>query len=199
MLDNTRKALDKVKRDIAVIKWIFMYGTNIMLSLYLCLSLVFKIGDFAINVAMFSVSVVFLLFNLIYGKKEMSKKRKKAVKRKKEKVNHVLKVLMIFIKAVSLGMTLYAMYIAVETVSPVSIVLTTILIIFWLVGTMVEIIDLLFDFERDRVINGVKEDFEWFSNAKNVIEKKVVQVKTAFDDKKSAIQNFFKKDNSAKG
>ncbi|MBQ7349019.1 MAG: hypothetical protein IJW47_03390 [Clostridia bacterium] len=209
MLDNTRKAVDKVKRDIDVIKWILEYGINILTLIYLAVSLVFGFGDFIVNVALLIITGLFVIFNIVYGKKELSKKQKKIARKKYKNAKKVLNVCKLTIKTYYLGIILYAMAFSTAEASSISIILTTLMIIAWVLSVTVELVKLIFELEKDRIIDGIKADFEWAEKTKNFVNEQVdkakqtvvhvvEETKEKINDAKSAVHEFFHREDKTK-
>lgn len=216
MLDYTRKAVSKIKKDFDIIKWIMEYGLNILMLIYLTVAIVFSFGNLIVNCTLLIITGLFLIFNIFYGKKELSKKQKKIAKKKRRALNHVLTICKIMVKAFSLGVALYGMYISSKS-SPITIILTTLMLLMWCISVIIEIIKLIIDHEKEYLFDSIKQDFKWYYDAKQYIEEKtetvknnisktthaiqdfvenkVEDVKEGIDKAKSAIQKVFSKDN----
>ncbi len=165
MLDNTKKALAKIKRDLDIIKWFMEYGMHVLIAAYLTVAIVLQFGDFMVNVILLGLTGLFFIVSIVCGRKDLSQKDKTLTKRTK----HMLNVSLIVVKAYMLGSILYGMFIATSTVSPISIILTTLLIVCWVISVVVELVRLLFEREKDLLIESVKEDFNLLGIAKNVV------------------------------
>ena len=207
MFDNTRQAFAGLKRDIDIIKWITEYGTNVLTIIYLSFALIFNIGNFIANVALLIVCGLLLVINLVYGKKELSKKQKKIVKEKTKKAKNLLKLCKLVVKTYSLGVILYAMVFSNYTASPIYIIITTLMIIVWIINVMTELIKGIFNLERDRILRGLKEDFDWVEKTKNFANEQVEQIKQVsvqaveqakekINDARTVVQKFFQKNSN---
>lgn len=190
MLKNTKDSIDKIKRDLTVIKWIIEYGLNILLVAYLAVAIILEWGNLYVNIALVAVAVGFMIANAIFGKNDLSKKEKKEAKQKLRSTKRVLRIVKIIIKAYSLGVSIYGMYVATSTVSPLSIILTTLLIVVWVISVIIEIIRIIFDYEKDRLFASMKKDFEWYFTAKQFVDNTVDNVKKGVDDAKQTIKGF---------
>ena len=51
------------------------------------------------------------------------------------------------------------MYVSTVAVNPVSIILTTLLILLWVISVLVEIIVLIFELEYYRMLDAIEKDF----------------------------------------
>ena len=193
MLDNTRKAFAKVKRDISIIGWFFHYCTHILTIITLVVLLFLRTGNIIANACLLIISALFLFFQMVYGKKELSKKDKKIAKKKLNKASHVLTISQIVVKAYSLGVIFYTMLIASNEISPITIVLTTLMIILWVLSFVMEIVKLLFEFEKDRIIDGFNQDFEWVEKTKNFVNAQASNVKEFVDGKVEQAKGFVNK------
>ena len=85
------------------------------------------------------------------------------------------------------------MLISTATVEPISIVLTTLTIIMWILDCLVEIIKWFIDLEKDRVLEAVKKDFEWVDKTKNFVANTVGQAKDTVSKVGQAIGKVFGK------
>ena len=158
IFDYTRAALNKVKKDLNVIKWFFNYGCHIGIIVYLIFSLIVENGIFIINLVLLGLSVATLVYTIIYSCKEMTKKEKKQAKKELKVKKHYLKVGSLIVKGISFAITLYGMFVSVTTTSPVSIILTTIMLIIWALSCIIEIATIFVEWEIDYIMVGLKYD-----------------------------------------
>ncbi len=155
MLDNTKQAWDRLKKDLNIIKYVILYGFNSFLFLYYFAMVILKKGNLIANVILLCLTISSFFFSIFLDRKSLKKQEKQNYKKGK----HVLTILKILIKAYTLGATLYAMYVSTVAVNPVSIILTTFLILLWVISVLVEIIVLIFELEYYRMLDAVEKDF----------------------------------------
>lgn len=226
MFVHTKEALNKIQKTWNVVKWMFEYGMNILMILYLVLALIFSLGNVIVNSILLGITVLMLIVTIAISKKELYKKQKVITIRGVRKTKHALKWVKIVVKAYSLGVTLYGMFIAASMVSPFSIIMTTLLIIVWIITVIVELISMLLEFLtnylKDSVqkdIVDIKEEYHWLLHPKTTIDEKVAQGKefvgekyeqgkeyvsvvaeqgkVKLDEAKSAVKDFFNKSKKA--
>lgn len=195
MLKNTRQAISRIGDDINIIKWLFSYGVDIFIVIYLIFALCSQIGDFIANCVLLVLTTIMLTSRIIYGKKELSKKAKKLQKAKLGKIKHAITVLKIVTKTYSLGLILYGMHFATVSVSAISVILTTITLLLWMMSVLLELVKLFFEKEKDLLFKGLEQDFEWLNKATNFVGDAATQVKEKVDDIKDSVVGFFKKEN----
>lgn len=177
MFDNTREAVAKLKRYIGFIKWVSSYGTHGLMIIYLTLALIFGLGNFIANAILLPITIAVLVCTIVFSAGEQSRKQRRLNKRRLRKTKNLLKAGKILVNTYSLGVTLYGMFIAASMVSPISIVLTTLLIIMWIVNVIVEIIQVLVDYLIELFTTSIKKDFEWVGNTRAFATEKVELVK----------------------
>lgn len=191
MLENTIEAFGKVKKDFDFLSWCFTYGINIVMIIYLAISISLSMGNFLVNISSISLTTLGLIFTIVFKSKRKTKKANKIAKQKLKKTKRVLNIAKLLVQTYSLGLTIYGMYIATTHVSPVSIIITTLLIVMWIIKAIIEIIKFLFIFEKDRLLNGIKKDF---AVIKQFPQNQVEHVKEVATN----VKNFFEKGKNKK-
>ena len=154
MFDYTRASLNKIKKDLSFIKWIFDYGSHIIISIYLIIALIMGSGDLIINIILLGLSLATFIYTIIYSHSSTTKKEKQQAK----KTKHWLKMGSLIVKAISFGITLYGMYVSSTTTSPISIIFTTLMLIVWILSVVVEVATIFVEIEVDYIIEGLKYD-----------------------------------------
>lgn len=184
MLEHTKEALNNVRRIWSVGKWVFEYGMNILMVIYLSLAIAFSLGNVIVNSILLGITTLILIATIIFSRIELNKKRRTiTIKRIRKTTKHALKVGKILVKAYSLGVTLYGMFIAASMVSPINIIVTTLLIIMWVMTVIMEVSGMLIDLLGDYLVSSIKEDFKWALSAKSTIETKLSEGKEYVQEK----------------
>ena len=156
--DYTKAAFRKIGRHLDLAKWVFDYGVHIVMIVYLAFAMVMGNGGLLINAALMGVSITTLIFTIIYSRKDLSKKERKQAKKQLKEVKKGLRIGSLVIKGVSFVTVLYGMYTSANTVTPINIILTTLLLIVWIISVMVELAGWLFEKEKDYILTGLKYD-----------------------------------------
>ncbi|MBQ8178634.1 MAG: hypothetical protein IJ033_05515 [Clostridia bacterium] len=179
MFDNTKAAWLKLKRFLNAITWVFNYGMNALMIVYLSLALEFEIGNFIANAILLPATIAIFIITIILGKVE-----KKPTRRKLRATKKVLRWSKLAVNAFSLGVTLYGMFIAASMVSPISIILTTLLIIMWIIKVLIELLTEVFEhfmkiFTESiaKDILDIKQNNQWLFEPKTFATEKVELVK----------------------
>ena len=143
MFEHTKRAIDKVKKDLEVLSWIFKYGVSFLMIAYYIMALIIPLGNMIANIVFLVITSVFLVFNAFYDGKKLSKKEKK----QKRDTKRVIKAVRLLTSAYSLAATIYAMYSATTAVDPISIILTTILLAIWAISVLIELVCFIISLE----------------------------------------------------
>ncbi|MBQ7373455.1 MAG: hypothetical protein IJW64_02685 [Clostridia bacterium] len=99
MLDNTKQAWDRLKKDLNIIKYIFLYGFNSLLFLYYFVMVILQKGNVIANAILFGMTIASICVSINLDKKGLKKEEKRNLKRSK----HLFSVVKIFTKAYTLG------------------------------------------------------------------------------------------------
>ena len=200
MLKYTKAAIDKIKEDLKVGVALFEIITLILMLTYLILALSFSFGNLIINIILLVVVSIYFLFylaNLKFRFKWFNSIFKK-----------YYKIIILIILASSLTITLYELYVTTNEVNPVTIILVTLLIIFWLLQVVIEIIyrlvvneiDLLLQAiaqDKESALEPVKKIFKEETKPKSKkilrLEKKMEKVKEKEEKSSNKKRKFFKK------
>lgn len=200
MLKYTKAAIDKIKEDLKVGVALFEIITLILMLTYLILALSFSFGNLIINIILLVVVSIYFLFylaNLKFRFKWFNSIFKK-----------YYKIIRLIILASSLTITLYELYVTTNEVNPVTIILVTLLIIFWLLQVVIEIIyrlvvneiDLLLQAiaqDKESALEPVKKIFKEETKPKSKkilrLEKKMEKVKEKEEKSSNKKRKFFKK------
>ena len=200
MLKYTKAAIDKIKEDLKVGVALFEIITLILMLTYLILALSFSFGNLIINIILLVVVSIYFLFylaNLKFRFKWFNSIFKK-----------YYRIIRLIILASSLTITLYELYVTTNEVNPVTIILVTLLIIFWLLQVVIEIIyrlvvneiDLLLQAiaqDKESALEPVKKIFKEETKPKSKkilrLEKKMEKVKEKEEKSSNKKRKFFKK------
>ncbi|MBO7304281.1 MAG: hypothetical protein J6V09_03585 [Clostridia bacterium] len=133
MFDYTKAAFNKTLNDFKK----FAYAFNVLVQMtyigYLVYAICVGAGFLIANIILISVSVAYLIFYALYGLDGEKKLTRRITKR-------IYKYFKIFIKAVTLGATVYGIYVATDKVGFATIVLAAITTVGWVVSFVVTLI-----------------------------------------------------------
>lgn len=153
MLDHTRAALDKTVADFKR----FILGYNVVLQLiyiaYLIYALIAPSGILAANIALLSVSVAYFIFYLAtYDRNE------KQIKKVKKTTKRAYKWFKLTVKAFTLAVTIYGIYMAMQDVTVLSVILAAFSTVGWALQVILELAFMFVSSRIDLIMTGVKMD-----------------------------------------
>lgn len=178
MFENTRQALDKIVKELKFIVNAVTFCSQVGYLLYLAYALLSGMGNVYINCFLFAVSLFYFVFNLI-----VRNKKSKAIKKAQFATAHSIKWSKLAINAFTLGTTLYVFYTSSANGGPnaFNIVITTLLLLMWILQVLLEIILLLFEREKNVLVAALEKDIEPLKQKLTVVVGKVTKVKQVVD------------------
>lgn len=169
MFKYTRTAIDIIISDIKKFSTIFNYGSLIFTSAYFIYALVTKTGNFIANIILASLFVGYTIFYFITRSMEM-KTAKKIVKRS-------YKWIKIVIKTFTLGAMIYGIYITTTNVTPISIILATLMIILYVLQILLELACEIVEDKKDLLVEAVAKDMEIVTRPVSAVGNFVKRIK----------------------
>ena len=169
MFKYTKTAIDIVVDSIKRYCNIFKYGTMIFTFIYFGYSIYVKMGNVFVNCILLGLfSIYMILDSVVYNKK---------FKTFYKMVRRSYKGLKFITKTFSLGVMIYSIYTAANNVSPISIILATLMIVAWVMQLLLEIAIEIFDDKRDLIIAGWNKDIEDFKKPVTTVSNFIKKVK----------------------
>lgn len=172
MFKYTKAVLNDIVNDLRKFLMIFTIVTQVFYIGYIIYAIVTGTGNAYVNYVLLAISVIYFAIYLI-----AIVKKDKATKALKSVTGHVKKILKLLLKAFNLGIALYGMYYATTQINPVSIILTTFMILFWVMQALSEIIYFFAKRRIEMMIAGVQKDTEKISNVKNFFGNTIKKIK----------------------
>ncbi len=170
MFDYTKAAFKRIGYGVKLVINIIKIGSFALTMLYFGIMLALNLGHMWANIAMLVLTLFAFIFDLVTDKK------KKETKEARKTVKRVVAWSKIAIKTVTLGITIYGIYIASSTASPISIILATLMIILWVLQVVFQVIFNVIEDEASVILEGVKEDFKPITTAPKKIGEFVTSV-----------------------
>ncbi len=180
--DYTRAALKKIDGHLRLAKWVFDYGVHIVTIVYLIFAMIVGNGRLLINAVLLGLTVTTLIYTVVYSQKDLSKKARKKVEKELKEVKRKLRVGSLIVKGVSFACVLYGMYTSATTVTPINIILTTLLLIGWILSVIGELAVWLFEKESAYLFTGFKYDIT-FGEERDAIANFIAKSKNNDKDK----------------
>lgn len=155
MLDYVREAIKKTVDDLKRYLAITQYAMQAITFVYLIYALIVGLGNVIVNAILLSLLVAYSIFDLI-----TTKKGRKQTKNLRRKVGHVYAGIKIGVRTFTLGVTLYSIYYSASSVKPLSIILTTFMLLTWIIQVVLEIFKYLFESKSKLILAGWQKDME---------------------------------------
>lgn len=176
MFIHTREALNQVVRDFKFASRTCTFGTQIFYIGYLIYAICAGVGYLWANIALLAICGIYFIFTALTL--ELKSKELKLIKRN---TRHTFRWVKILIRAVVLVSMVYSIYISATAPTPITIILTVISVIGWLLSLSLELITIYVENRVKMLINGLKEDFhfEEISNAAGKVGSVVGSVSSA--------------------
>jgi hypothetical protein len=152
MFKYTKASIELILEDIRRYCAIFRFGSLSFTSIYFIYALIAKTGNFYTNLILAIMFFAYTIFDLATQKRN--------VKRVKKVIKRSYGVVKFGIRAFTLGATIYGFYTASTNVNPISTVLTTLMIIMWVLQVLLELVSNIFEDKKDLVLAGINKDIE---------------------------------------
>ena len=151
MFDYTEAAIRGTVRDIKKISAAFTVSSQILYIAYIIYALIVGGGFLAANIALLTFSVLYLGFYIFTYDRKGAKKIKKLTKR-------VYKWILIAVKAITLGSTVYGIYIATERVEVMTVVLAGLTTVGWTLNVVMTVLVAFVEGRVEIFVTALKAD-----------------------------------------
>lgn len=152
MFKYTRTAIEIIISDIKKYCNIFKYGSMLFTVAYFVFVLIMGFGNVYVNSILLTLFFVYIVLDFLTNKNEY-KSLKKIVRRG-------YKWLKFINKSFSLGVMIYSVYMASNNVSGISIILTTLMIVTWVLEILLELIVMIVEDKKDLLVDAFNKDIE---------------------------------------
>lgn len=164
MLKYTLAAKDKILKDFRKFSVIFKYLSLMYTIAYFIYVIVTEKGIMIVNILLATLFVAYTLFEILTYKKQI-KLPKKIVKRS-------YAIVRLGLKGVTLGASLYSIYMATTNVTPISIILSTVMIILWILQVIFEVVIIVVEEEVEFLVAAVYEDIvKPYTKVNNIVSR----------------------------
>ena len=178
MLDHTRAALEKIKRDITVFSRVYTVVLQTVVLIYFTVALLLPKGYFAVNIVGVSVTLFYLVFYLV-----TIRSGGRAAAGRRRRVKRIVKLIKLSLSAFTLATIAYSVFIASsdgEGVTPFTVVTLPILLIVWVLQIIIEVLKYYISAKLDLFVDGIRLDVESVSAPISEIKNRVHRF---FDEK----------------
>lgn len=184
MLDYSKAILDKTQKELETALRIFQFGTQIIYIIYLFYLLFTPNEIWYLHLSLLIISAAFFVFDIFstkeirsikeetvskFGKRKhqekltRAKKRKNTVRLVKFYVSHVIKLFV-------LASTFYPIIVAPDTVHPLSIMCTTVMVLLWILQIIFEVIRFVLEGRAELFMEALRADVEFVTKPVNKIK-----------------------------
>ncbi len=166
MLDYTKTVIQKIKSDFNALVALFQFSTQIFYMLYLVYALIKNTGILWVNLLLLALSFAFFAFSVFMklGKLEPNKQASKRIKQIYTWSKRIIKLYPI-------GLMTYTVYATTQSVDTLSVILTALMIVGWVLGIVFELITYFLVSRFEFILEGVKADFEGVSKVTNFFKR----------------------------
>lgn len=189
MLDYTRALLNKTVKDVTVAVTTFHFGMQAVYIAYLVYLLCAPNKIWYLHLPLLAISITFLIYDIISSKnilaikkerparsgKKLHKQRLSIAKQNKAVVTKIKFYSSHVIKLFVLASAFYPIIVAPDTVHPLSIMCTTVMVLLWILLVILEVAKIMLEARKDMFMEALQADFETvtkpITNLKDTINK----------------------------
>lgn len=168
MFESTIAVWTRTKKDIKNLIFPCQFVTHVVIMLYFIYAIFSKTGYFWANIPLFAITVFNFVFFLVTENKD--KKEEHSIKSQKN-IKKVLRRVKIAIKFLTLGATLYGLYITTTNVSVLSVILTALMLVGWVLSVVLELVSAFVMRRIDVLIEAAMHDVEFVINILDFVKK----------------------------
>lgn len=185
MFDYTRTLFNKTIKDVTTAFSIFHFGTQGIYIAYLTYLIFTPNNIWYLHLSLLAISVAFLVYDIVssqtilalkkekpnrFGKK-LHKKRLTLAKQQKATVAKIKFYASHSIKLFVLASAFYPIIVAPETVHPLSIMCTTVMVLLWILLVIFEIVKIMLEGRKELFLEALQADVEFVTKPVNAVKK----------------------------
>ena len=185
MFDYTRTLFNKTVKDVTTAFTIFHFGTQIIYIAYLFYLLFTPNKIWYLHLSLLVVSIAFFIYDIISSQnivaikkerpnragKKLRNMRLKLAKQQKATVAKIKFYTSHCVKLFVLASALYPIIVAPDTVHPLSIMCTTVMVLLWILLVIFEIAKIMLEGRKDLFIEALQADVEFVTKPVNAVKK----------------------------
>lgn len=185
MFDYTRTLFNKTLKDVTTAFSIFHFGTQIIYIAYLGYLLLMPNNIWYLHLALLAISITFFVYDIVSSRgilaiknekpnragKRLHSRRLKLARQKKATVTKIKFYVSHSIKLFVLASALYPIIVAPDTVHPLSIMCTTVMVLLWILLVLFEIAKIMLEGRKDLFLEAMQADIEFVTKPVNAVKK----------------------------
>lgn len=160
MFKYTKAAVRMIIEDIKRYAKIFQYGSSVFIVIYYVYAFITQKGNIIANAILASLFVAYTIFVFFFAKHK-NKKIQRIIRRSYKWIN-------LGIKAFTLGVMIYGIYMATTDVTPINTILASLMIFLWVMQVLLELIIKIVQDKSDLFIAAWTKDLENMNPKKTV-------------------------------
>lgn len=181
MFTRTINSLKSIARDVVNFSKFITVISQIIVAGYFTYLCFMGLGLLPLNIVLIAVSLVYLvLYFATYGNKE------ETTRKARRYTLRIGKALEILGKAVTLGISIYGIYLS-STANPITIILSTLSIIGWIMQAVIEIVSVYIEIKFEELKACISEDVKPFEPVVNTIKGTVKVISQVPEEVKETV------------
>ena len=153
MFIYTRAYFQKLIDDLKTVSYAINVFSPLVYIVYLIYAIFLPFGYLWANIILLVITVAYLVFYLTtYDFKE------KSFKKTKSTVRHVCRGIKLGVGGLTLGITIYGIYVAATHTTVLSIVLSCFMVAFWFIQVAIELFTYIFEYQSELFIAAIEAD-----------------------------------------
>ncbi|MBQ3063179.1 MAG: hypothetical protein IJC99_00035 [Clostridia bacterium] len=155
MLKYSRASVGVIKQELASISFFVTLLSTLLMMTYLVYAIVVGYGILAANIALCMITAINFCTYIL-----MHRAEKRGVKNTRNWIKHACRIAKLCINAVSIATIAYAVVTTPDEVSAGTLVLLPMMIIFWVLQAILEMVTLYVKSRIDLLLAGLQLDFD---------------------------------------
>ena len=165
MFKYTRAVLYDIVHDLKTFFRFFSILSQILYISYLTYALMSNLGNQLVNTLLLAISVIYFIVDFIL----IVKTRKQSINKKIAKRS--LRYIKLGVNAFNVGVAIYGVYLTASNANAITVVLTAMMLIFWAIKVIIEIITFFVEHRIELIMAGFHKDIEPLTNVINSVKK----------------------------
>lgn len=165
MFDYTKTVVEKIKNDFVALIKLFQFATQILYLIYLAYALIRGNGILWVNISLLILSLAFLGYSIYMLTQQ---KPNRQINRR---IKRVIAWCKRIIKLYPLGVMTYTVYATTQSVDTLSVILTALMLVAWVLGIVFELITYFLISRFEWIMEGMKADLEGVSKVTSFFKR----------------------------